>query len=472
MLGVGDEKEYADVEVDSLALESIWRSRAVIGLGLSEQGLDRDAAAARCFSWLNHASVPPTIRDQAAYWELQGLFNAGQMEEAIRFATTAVDGLSGSASPGKTSLCIALVRTALAGDGPKLPESPQLAELGIRGLARLRQYDLLDQLFLKYKIDASQPDAGFYLAWLNGRQQFLAAEKSKADDDYLATLQTLRRALALPEAQQDLSAAGQCRYCLAWCQYRLGELATAAGEFRSAAHSLQETYPEMAEQAAWMECVALQSLATGDKQQAPAAVSALQSFKLSFPASSQIPKAELLIAKLQEGAAGAEASLQALAAIKPSDPNYAAAQFELAQLQFARWTKVRSDARQSAPLAAETLAAIDRFQAAAKGDDWERSLRTALLGIEIGLASGATDVRLAKYMTVADSAAAKAPESNSLLPEYHYRRLQRAQKAKDARAANDAAQWIAAHAAGTPYELPALVLVAREADKAVESATE
>src|SRR5437762_3689664 len=95
LLEVSDEKDYAPIEADGLGLDSIWRSRAVIGLGLAELGQKRMAAAARVFGWLAHASVPPAIRDQAAYWRLQGMLNAGLLHDAARFVTTEVAALSG-----------------------------------------------------------------------------------------------------------------------------------------------------------------------------------------------------------------------------------------------------------------------------------------------------------------------------------------------------------------------------------------
>ena len=102
-----------------LGLESVWRSRAVIGLGLAELGLNRPAAAAKVFTWLDHASSPPMLRDQAAYWHVQGMLNVGLYAEAGQLVETQVEGYTGSPSPGKNSLCIAAIRAGAALDAER-----------------------------------------------------------------------------------------------------------------------------------------------------------------------------------------------------------------------------------------------------------------------------------------------------------------------------------------------------------------
>src|SRR5205823_10945213 len=124
-----------------------------IGLGLAELGQKRLAAASRVFSWLAHSSVPPTIRDQAAYWRFQGMLNAGLMKDAGQLITAEVATFSGNPSPGKSSLCIAAVRAGAANTGKRSSDQQQLVAQGIRGLARMRQFETLDGLIDKYKLD-------------------------------------------------------------------------------------------------------------------------------------------------------------------------------------------------------------------------------------------------------------------------------------------------------------------------------
>ncbi len=477
VLGVDDEKDFADVEdVPSLGLESTWRARTVLGLALAQQGLGKQRAAERCFSWLQHASAPAGLRDQGAFWQLQGLLNAPNLRGAADYAKKKVETLASPPTPGKNSLCIAAIRAGAAVDATSSDgeTARTLIAAGIRGLARLRQFETLSQLVAKHKLDEMQEkSASFYLSWLQGRAQFFAAEKTKAAADYQAAAAALAAALDLPEAARDLFAAAQCRYHLAWCKFRLDELEMAARLFHEAAPVLIEGEKELAVQAAWMEFSSFQKLSERKKEKkyAASAVAALQALRRDFPDSEQAGKAELLIARLQQDLSPEDA-LASLVAIRPTEPNYASARLEIAQLQFQKWTKLKGDKARASAAAAEAFSAVDTLLAA-KGASADQKLRGCLIGLQIALDTAPVDEKRAASLldTATPAGEALSPQS-PLAAEFHYRRLQLAQKTGDKTAMNKGAAWIAANAAGSPYELPALVIVARQADDSVAAATD
>ncbi|MDX1948379.1 MAG: hypothetical protein SFU86_23520 [Pirellulaceae bacterium] len=473
VLDLSDEMNYEPIEAEGLGLESVWRTRAVIGLALAEISLNHPRAAGNCLAWLEHASVPPVLRDQAGYWHVQGLLNVGKYDEAVAATDLLVSRFSGTPSPGKNSLCIALIRAGAALPAERQAERRKLIEPGIRGLARMRQFDSLGQLLAKYKLDQVADEGSFYLTWLRGRQQFLAAEKTKAEADYRAALATLAAALAHTQAKTELTDAGQARYYWAWCHYRLGELETAAKAFQEATSPLRGALPELAVQSAWMQCVALQQLAAKDKKYVPPAMTALQTLRQDFPASEQAAKAEFALARLRQSGASLDEAIAGLAAIRPDDANYAAALYELCQLRHQLWTKAKADPAKAAPLADELLKVVDRFLAAtAKEGDADRKLRATLLAVDALLAVAEPDLaRVASYLRGAATAAEQAGTASNSAAEYHYRRLQLAQRTNDADTQADAARWIVANARGSTFELPALVASARAADQAVDAAT-
>lgn len=473
VLGIGDENDYADVEIASLGLESSWRARTALGLALAEQGLGRQAAAERCFGWLQHASAPAGLRDQGAFWQLQGLLNAPNLAAAATFAQKRADAISAPPTPGKNSFCIAAIRAGSAVDATSENAAAQsLVASGIRGLARLRQFETLGQLVVKHKLD-EQPgmSANFYLAWLRGRSLFFAAEKTKTASDYQAAAASLSAALASPEAGRDLFAAAQCRYHLAWCRFRLEEYELAARLFHDASPVLVDGEKELAAQAAWMEFASLQKLAETkkDKKLSAAAVAVLQALQRDFPGSEQAGKAELLVARLQQDLSPEEA-LATLAAIKPGEPNYPSARLEIAQLQFQKWSKLKGDKSRAPAAAKDALAAVDTLLGA-KGASGDQKLRACLIGLQVVLESSpVNDKRATAYLAATAPLGEALSAESPLAAEFHYRRLQLAQKSGDKSTLNQAAAWIADHAAGSPYELPALVIVARQADDSVAAA--
>lgn len=471
VLGIGDEKDYEPIEAESLGLESVWRARAVLGLALAETGLERLPAAQRCFRWLEHASAPASLRDQAAFWQLQGLLNVQNYVEATRFAELRVAGLNGPPTPGKNSFCVALIRAGATQSDPKLSAvAKPLVEIGIRGLAMMRQFDTLSQLVTKYNLGSG---GGFYLGWLQGRQQFFAAEKSNAPADYERAATMLSAALALPDSQKDIFAAAQCRYHLAWCRFRLGDWETAARLFQETVPILSDGQKDLAVQAAWMEFASYQKLVDvkKDKKYASSAVAALQNLKRDFPDTQQAAKAELLIVRLQQDFSPAEA-LVALSAVKPGEANYLGARQEVVQLLFQMWLKEKGDAATRKKLAADVLEGADTYLAVAPSSgSGEAKLRVCLVALQVLLdEKDFSEAKAASYLQITKATAEALPDSNLLAAEYHYRKLQLSQKAGDKSAVATSARWLSSHAAGTPYELPALVIVARQADEAVATA--
>jgi hypothetical protein len=469
VLDLGDESNYEGVEAESLGLESIWRSRAAIGLGLTELGLNHATAATRIFAWLDHASVPPIIRDQTAFWHVRGMLNAGMLSDAVRLVASEVKHFTGGASAGKSSLCIAAIRAGAAAAGGSRDERRQLLDQGIRGLAQMRQFETLDKLIEKYKLDEQAGGGDFHLAWLRGRRQYLAAEKTKQPDDFRAALTTLAAAIVLPEAKTDPTEAGQARYYLAWSRYRLDEFDAAGRLFLEAAAALRSAVPEIAVQAAWMHATCLVQLAAKDKRQVTPAIAALQTFKQDYPASEEAPRADLLIARLRQTHATPEQAIRDYAAVKPNDPAYPSAQYELCQLQYQMWAKAKSDPAKAEPLAAELLKTADRFLTRTdRGGDAEQRLKAALLAIDVLQTSATPDSsRVAALLSSVAKTADQLDPSNVAAVEYQYRRLQLAQKTGDVETVKQAADSIAKHGGGTPYELAALVVVARSADDAV-----
>ena len=472
LLDVSDEKDYELVEADGLGLESVWRARAAIGLGLAELGLKRAPAATKVFSWLQQAAVSPQLRDQAAYWQLQGLLNAGLVADAARLVTAEVAAAGSSASPGKVSVALAAIRGGAAHESTQAKERQQLVADGVRGLARMRQFETLDKLIEQLQVESILGEGHFTLAWLRGRRQYLAAEKSKSEADFRAAAAALTAALSLPEARASLADAGQARYYLAWCLFRLNELPAAARAFQESATALRSAAPDLAVQAAWMQATCLVTLAAKDQSQISPAIAALQNFRQDFPASEHAPRAELLMTRLRQSRASPNDAIRELAAIPAGDPNYAAAQYEIVQLQHQLWSQVKSEPAKAASLAAELLRTADRFLAAASSGDDERRLKASLLAIDVLLAGASPDdSRVNRLLAAVAEAAASADPRSPAAVEYQYRKLQAAQRRGDELAARDAADAIARHGGGTPYELPALVIVARAADAAAQSAS-
>ncbi len=468
-----DDASYGQLDAASLSLEVPWRARAVIGLGLVETSLGNLDASRALFAALEHPSTPPEIIDQASYWRAQGMINAGRWSELREFAQEYVGRLSGNPTQGKVSLCAALVRTGFGPSSRSKPDQGQeLGMLGITGLARLGQYNAVQQLIDQYDIQIDDGD-GFFLQWMRGRQRFTEAQKSKQPADYLAAAQILLSALKQPDAAPQVLAAGQCRYELGWCYYRAGDFEAAARQFQQAATSLKATGASEAVNAAWMAFVAYQQLAEKQPRFVSSAIDVLQGIKRDFPRHEYAQNADYYIARIQRAAGSPMESIRQLNSIPATDPNYLTARYDLSVLLHQQWSESETTREKSAAFDGLRQAADEYLRAAGAQGDKEKRLRVMLLVVAAAVGGNPANAELAaEWLAKASSLADVLLDGSAAKAEFHYRQLQTARLNKDGEAALSHAKWLAEHAGGTAYEMPALIEVSREATRQLENASD
>ena len=475
VLGLTDEDtSYEKVETAWLGLESPWRARSVIGLGLSEAALGNLSGSAQVFTWLESTAVAPDIRDQAAYWHVQGLINAREYTEAESYARERIDTFTGAASQGKISLCVVLIRTGHATGAGKAAR--ELGPLGIAGLTRMRQFGALKTLIDRYKIDLSRQH-DFYSLWIRGQQAFDAAEKSqaaspaKAAEQYAAASELFTKALASEQAARDVASKAQCLYNRGWARYRRANYLAAAKDFEQAITGLKSFDTDTAVQSAWLAHACHRQLIATSPTAANAAIGILERIKRDFPDSSFAQRADYQIARLRTSAASPEESIAALKRIAPDEENYLAARYDLCHLLHRQWQAAGKDARLAAERFDELQQAVDVYLAAAGSDEPQRRLSCVLKVIDAALASSSPQASVAaRYLQAADQFVAPLPASDTNLPDYHYQHLKLARLKGDAAARAQHARWLVENAAGSRYELAALVNMATALDAQIKTA--
>ncbi|MGE0755425.1 MAG: tetratricopeptide repeat protein [Pirellulaceae bacterium] len=460
---LGIEGAYGEVQADSLGLESIWRARTLIGLGMTEATQGNPSGSTACFDLLERGPAPPEIREMAAYWRLQSLLNANRWTEALELARQYVSALTATASQGRVSFAVSLIQAGFAGKLPDPQLAQQLGALGVTALIKLRQLGALRQLIAKYNVPVEK-QSGFYLLWFAGQQRLEQAQTSQRDEDYAAARDSLAAALSAADAQSDPPSAAQCRYQLAWCQYQLSAFADAAQSYETARDGFRRTDAKSAGDAAWMAFVCYQSLAKTQRQYVGRAIQVLTDLKREFPNHPQAQRADFFIGKLQQAELPPEEMIGKLKAVAPGTPDYVLSRFEICQLSHERWRN--SSPAEKRRWAERTTEAADEYQrVAADGADPARQLRASLYAAEVALSGEPPDDAAAQRYLDSARAWVEAAESPSLAAEYHYRRLRLAGHRGDAAERQQHAAWIAEHGVGTAFEIPALVIVAQVLEK-------
>lgn len=455
-----------DTDPEGLGLESIWRARAMIGLGLSEAACGDAAACELCFQLIEKGSVPPEIKEQAPYWYLRSLLNAGQYAAAESYARKQVERMQPPASQGQVSFCAALVREGFttAATNPD-PARQALGPLGFSGLARLDQLAAITTLIDKYKIPAEQR-TGLVLQWAAGQDQFAAAEKSKLAADYQTAANTLRTALKSPEVNALLGPASRCRYTLAWCLYRLDDFEGASREFTTALTGLSAARDALAVESAWMAFAAARRGADAEPRMLPQATEAASRIRQLYPDHPYAKRAQYELARLTSRS-DPESLAKELANVPASDENYGQARYDLCVLRHRLWSEQRSDRQLSVARFGELQEAVQTFlrtpQASA---DATQAVKCALLLADAALHLLEPNLDAARQsLDNAASRVTKLPPSDPLIIEFHYRRLELATAQGDADARRQEAQWLTDHAADSPYELAGLLTIANSLDR-------
>jgi len=470
-LDIGNES-YKELDAEWLGLESGWRSGALIGLGLTEAAADDLDAARTCFKLLDHASVPLEIRDQASYWYVQGMLNAGKYDEAGRHAKEKIAEYTADATKGKVSLCVSLVRAAFGDRSETVSqEKSELGVLGLEGLARLGQRRTVRQLLDKYDITLPS-GGGFFLRWIDARRLLATAEQSKKPDDYQAAVKALTSALAAPDANDHVSSAAQCRYELAWCHYQLGQYEDAGKQYKQAVTGLKAADAKTAAESAWMAFVSYQKLSKTKPQLAAAAVDVLETLKRDFPDHPYAKRADYYIKKLQQASAPPKETIAKLQKIEPSNPLYLAARYDICVLTHQLRSRVGRDGK--GQVAADLYEAVREYLAAARNDgDDGRKLKCCLLATDVALNGPRPEESVAtSFLDQGASLVQRLPSSDSLVAQYHFRRLQLASRQGDDQARRTHADWLINNAAGSSYEIPALVVAAKAVDDKLKTATD
>ena len=461
--------EYADEELEFLGLQSIRRAQALIGLGLAEAGAGNLPGSQKCFEWLESGGAAPKVRDEGPYWRLQALLNADRLDLALEYARDQVAKLTRSATSGRVSFCVSLVRAAFASAATPTPDLQELGMLGIAGLVKMRQRGPVRALMKEYKIDLAD-SAGFYLNWIKGQQLTEEAEKSKSKELFQEAIVALERATHADDAKQDLASLGLCQTHLATCYYRLDRFEDSARMFEAAAAARKATGDEKAVDAAWAAFVSYQKLVKKQPRFVAAAIDVLQQLKRDYPNHKYAQQADYHISKLRRNASSPAENLADLEKLSPDNANYLPARYDICTIRYGQWKSKKG--REQDKAGDKLLDAVNIYlQAAGMGGDALRKVKVSSLAASVALDRKPADVGLAEsYLTRAAGWVGGLPDSSNVAAEYHYHAMRLAVATKNNTARASHARWLAEKGQGSSFELSGLVTAAKAADEAVRLA--
>ena len=469
LLGIEPGESLKDIDSEWLNLETEYLARSVIGLGLAEAITGQIANSRICFQWLDQASVSPAIRDEGSHWYVRSLCHAAAWQEVLAYADRRISRFSGTATNGQLGLCLALVQAAY-GSAQDTPQQTALSDLGLKGLARLQQRTLILGLIARYKIQIGSA-SGMVLQWIKGQQLLAAAEQSRQPEDYQAAAAILAIALASKDASSQASLRSRCRYDLAMCQFRLGNLAEAGPGFEESVSGLKAAGEAIAVDALWNAFVCYKRLGKDDARYLPRAINILTSIKRDYPQHEYARQADRWTARLMRDSSP-EKVIRQLRNIGPEEEGYRDAQYDLCTLLHQQWSRQRDSATQAATFANGVRQAADLFNKLAdKNSDARRHVKVLVLATEVSLLSKDPLVELAAgFLDRAKPFAESLPATDSALADYHYQWLRVSQSRARDDSIREHANWLVKHTTQPTYRLVALVSSAQAVDRQLANA--
>jgi tetratricopeptide (TPR) repeat protein len=458
-----DDEPYDEIEADWLALESPWRARTWIGLSLVEAAMGQERMASICFRLLRESTAPTAIREQADYWHVQALMNASSWDAAEAVARRAMPRFSDGASQGKVSLCTALLRGAYCGPGPAHRES--LAEIGMTGLIAMRQWSVLQEVMSEYDVEIDSDRPGFAWKWICGHRLRVRADANRAAATYRAARDSLEAALSEKQARSDLGAASQCRAELAWCQFQLGQFDKAAGNYGLASSGLERNSPRASEQAAWMEFVCFDKLARTQSRFVSAMGKAADSLRDRFPDSEYADKAAFAVRRMSSNR-DPESAIVELEKVARGDNEYLTARRDICQLRYTLWRSAASGTKKTL-LARSLKADWEKYRTVAKSESAASRLRVGLWGLEAAISVPLEAAFTGKLVAELEIWAASTPE---LAADFHYMAQKEAAVRGELDERRRHLRWLLGNAAGTRFELSALIVSAKQIEADVKAA--
>ncbi len=467
LLGI-EKDDYSRLTADWLELSSIARARSLTGLGLTELAAGNLNEGEICFELLRTGDVEPSLRDQANRWQLQGLLSAKAWQPADALARKVIEGFSGSATPGKVGFCATLAQAGFQGHAAAdTKKSYELGMLAISGLAQIGQTGVIEKLLVEHNVKISD-QSPLVLQWLEGKKIYTQAEASKDSRKYQQAVERLAKALSAPDAHKSPETAARCRYNYAWALYRVQQLPRAGDEFGRVAADLEAADATLAAKANWMAFAVYQQLAKERPRYIDTAIAELKRLKRNFPNSQFSGKVDYHIARLQRGARTPAESIAALEKVSSNDPDYLSARYDLCSLL--QEVALKADDDQQVEALERLDAAVAVYLKNATSEPPARRLRAHLMVADVAQRQRGKSSLASQHVAAAKALADALPPENASVAEYHYRTMQLAGATGMREQQKQEAAWIAEHAKGSRWELPALVHMAMAADKEVASA--
>ncbi len=452
---------------------SQWQTRALVGLAMTQRGLNYPKQCSHCFDLIETNSNQQYTRDMRYVWELNSRLFLNEYNEALKLVDL-VATKNNISKKGRVGFWKATLDGGLAIKSVAPEISAEILITGLAGLTRESQGAFIETFLTKNELELStEPDKSspsFELLWIAGSQKYRLAQSQQSERILEEAKQILERALnSAPEHINPLDGA-RCRFLIAKIECDQGNLATAADSLIELSLAFDPIERETAAEAQWLAAQSLAELCREQPRYLIQTRRVIDSLSRRFPGSTYAQRGEFEKLKLGLSGLTNDEALNRLSAINSSSPNYPLALNEIAKRRYQSWAL--SDQNNSVDEPKKLQALIDSevdYRRRPMASDASK-LKLVLLVVDALLKNEDFDEpQIQQKMNVAEEFARGVQTNHPLLPEFRYYKFLIANRANDSAKANTEINWLLKNAKGTRFERSALVQHAQTEDQRMQS---
>jgi len=438
-------------------------ARALVGLAMSQRGLNHPMQSHYCFELVQNHATSQQTRDLRFVWDL----NSRMYLNEVSAAQELVDSLGEArnlSEPGRTAFWMATLNSGVALRSRAPVISDRLIRAGLRGLARQSDAERLRMFLKRTNIELSGQD--FLTRWVSGFLELNEAATSGAPKGWGESKSKLTAALASVDDETDRNDIARCRFLLAKVQLFEGEFLVAANTFLECSESLFDVAPELSAESQWLAVRCLAALSRTHSRYLIQANRTIDRLMHQFPGSTFAKRAEFEKLRLNVTNTTPEQMIIRLARIPPEDVNYRLAATEIVKIRYTSWVAANREESSSESEAFQALLdANSLFQKLAAADA-ESKVKSHLLIIDAMLRTDSIDDQtIHDRLDQISVIAAKVANHRSVYQEFRYYQFVFANRINDQDGARAEALWLAEHAQGTRFEKSAMIQLARLMDQ-------
>ena len=448
-----DDQSVARVDARWFDAPSWWHVRAWGGLAWAERSLGNRVASDHVFQLL--ASAPfPEIEALLPLWQLESRVFARHWTQLADWVEQ-LDRMHWN-RPQRVRFWLAVIESAHA--APLPPEvADQLVQAATVGLLRDFQANHLRRLIEEGRLAIRGNP--FLENWLNGYLGYVRAESEQASFD--AAQDALTRAMQLATPETESANRARCEYLLGLIAFRRSRQDLAIEHFRSVAETLRDEDPELAEEAAWMHVRSLAATARSDAREVGAALAAIDRWQQQFPDGLHFDAMEWTRTRLTCLVLPPNQAIRHLERISQTTDPPGGLAMELAFQTWRQWKDAFQRGSPDEPQHFEQLLQVEQqIQSDPQRSDQDR-VRAALWVVDAKRIKGLPIEPIAERVDALARTVESLPDVDRMLVG-QIRRLQLvlAERRGDTDRAWEIALELTDDFAGTPYEHPALLLIA------------